>query len=67
MVTIESVILMQAWMICHKKTVSIDFDQHKWDILYGYKVGSLIYSIVYKPLGKFGPYLFCSQDFRILE
>ena len=45
-VNMESVILMQAWMICHKDTLSIDFGQHKWTTLYGSKVGSLIYSMV---------------------
>ena len=34
-VNMESVILMQAWMICHKDTLSIDFDQRKWNTLYG--------------------------------
>ena len=31
------------------------------------KVGSLINSMVYKPLGKFEPYMFWRQDFRSLE
>ena len=41
-VTMESAILMQAWMICHKDTLFIDFGQRKWNMLYGYKVGYLI-------------------------
>ena len=45
-VTILSTILMQTWMICHKDTLSIDFGQRKWTIIYGYKVGSMIYSMV---------------------
>ena len=52
-----SAILMQAWMICHKDTLSIDFGQRKWTMLYGSKVVSLIYSMLYKPLGKFEPYI----------
>ena len=56
-----SAILMQAWMICHKETLSIDFGQRKWTILYGSKVGFLIYSMVYKPLGKFEPSMFWIQ------
>ena len=67
MVNMASAILMQAWMICHKDTLSIDFGQRKWTMLYGSKVGSLIYSMVYKPLGKFEPYIFWSQGFRSLE
>ena len=66
-VTMESAILMQAWVICHKAALSIDSGQQKWTMLYGSKVGSLIYSMVYKPLGKFEPYMFWSQGFRILE
>ena len=31
----ESTILMQAWMIYHKETLSIDFGQRKWTMLYG--------------------------------
>ena len=42
LVNMASVILMQDWMICHKDTLSIDFGQHKWNMLYGSKVGSLI-------------------------
>ena len=56
--TIEYVILMQAWMIFHKYTLSINFIQRKWAMLYVSKVGSLIYSMVYKPLGKFRPHMF---------
>ena len=41
-VTMESAICMQAWMICHKDTLFIDFCQRKWTMLYGYKVESLI-------------------------
>ena len=60
-------ILMQAWMICHKDTLSIDFSQRKWTMLYGSKYGSLIYSMVYKPLGKFEPSMFWKQGFISLE
>ena len=66
-VNMASAILMQAWMIFHKDTLYIDFCQRKWIMLYGSKVESLIYSMVYKPLGKFEPYMFCSQVFRSLE
>ena len=52
-VNMASAILIQAWMICHKDTLSIYFGQRKWTMLYGSKVRSLIYSMVYKPLGKF--------------
>ena len=41
-VSTESFILMQDWMICNKDTSSIDFGKRKWTMLYGYKVGSLI-------------------------
>ena len=34
-VNTASAILVQAWMICHKDTLSIDFGQRKWTILYG--------------------------------
>ena len=66
-VNIESAILIQSWMICHKDTLSIDFGQRKWTMLYGSKAGSMIYSMVYKPLGKFVPYMFWSQSFRVLK
>ena len=49
-VNMASAILMQAWMICHKDTLSIDFGQRKWTMLYRSKVVSPIYSMVYKPL-----------------
>ena len=65
-VTMSSAILMQAWMICHKETLSIDFGQRKWNMLYGSKVVSLMHSMVYNPLGKFEPYIFWSQGFRSL-
>ena len=66
-VTTESTILMQAGIICHKYTLSTDFGQNKWTMIYGSKVGSLIYSMVYRPLGKFEPYMFWSQGCRSLE
>ena len=62
----SSAVLVQAWMICHKDTLSIDFGQQKWTIMYGSKVVSLIYSMVYNPLGKFEPSIFWSQGFRSL-
>ena len=63
-VNMASAILMQAWMICHKDTLSIDFVQHKWTMLYGSKVGYLIYSMAYKPLGKFEPTMFLETRFQ---
>ena len=66
-VNMASAILMQDWMICHKDTLSIDFGQQKWTIMYGSKVGLLIDSMVYKPLGKFDPSMFWRQGFRSLE
>ena len=66
-VDMASFILMQFCMICHNDTLSIDFCQWKWTMLYGSKVISLIYSTVYKSLGKFEPYMFWSQGFRNLE
>ena len=66
-VTLASSILMQAWLICRKDTLSIDFGQRKWTIIYGSEVGSLLCSMVYKPLGKFEPYMFWSQNFKIIE
>ena len=66
-VIMASAILMQAWMIFHKDTLSIDFGQRKWTMLYGSTVGSIIYSMVYKPLGNFQPYIFWSQGFISLE
>ena len=41
-VNMESVILMQAWINCHKDTLFIDFGQRKWTTLYGSKFGSMI-------------------------
>ena len=58
---------MQAWMICHKEKLSIDFGQRKWTMLHGSKVGFLIDSMVYKPLGKFEPSMFWRQGFRSME
>ena len=63
-INMASAILMQAWMICHKGTLSIDFGQQKWIMLYRSKVGSLIYSMVYKPLGKFEPSMFLDPRFH---
>ena len=63
-IAMASGILMQAGMICHKDTVSTDFVQRKWTMLYGYKVGSLIYSMVYKPLGKFEPNIFLEKKLQ---
>ena len=60
-------ILMQDWMICHKDALSIYFVQRKFTMLYGSKVVSLIYIMVYKPLGKFESSIFWSQDFRSLD
>ena len=66
-VTMATDILMQDYMICHKDTLYIDFGQRKLNMLYGSKVGFLIYSMVYNPLGKFEPYMFWSQGFRSLD
>ena len=57
-VTMVSATLMQYCIICHKDTLSIDFGQRKRTMLYGSKVGPLIYSMVYKTLGMFDPYMF---------
>ena len=62
-----SSILIQAGVIFHKDILSTDFGQQKWTMMYGSKVGSLIYSMVYKLLGKFEPYIFWSQVCRSLE
>ena len=51
-------------MICHKDTLSIDFGQPKWTMLYGSKVEFLIDSMVYKPLGKFEPSVFLEPRFQ---
>ena len=67
LVDMASAILMQDWMICHKDTLSIDFGQRKWNMLYGSIVRFLIDSIIYQPLGKFEPSMFWRQDFRSLE
>ena len=45
-VDMASAILMQAWMICYKDTLSIDFGQRKWTMLYGSKVRFMIDSMV---------------------
>ena len=66
-VNMASAILMQAWMICHKDTLSIDFGQRKWTMLYGSKVRFLIDSMIYQLLGKIEPSMFWRQDFRSLE
>ena len=66
-VNMARAILMQAWMIYHKDTLSIDFGQQKWTMLYGSKVGFLIDSMVYKPLGKFEPSMLWKQGFRSLD
>ena len=52
-VDMASAILMQACMICHKDTLSINFGQRKWTMLYGSKVRFTIDSMIYQPLGKF--------------
>ena len=44
-IDMESAILMQARMIRHKDTLSINFGQRKWTMLYGSKVGFLIGSM----------------------
>ena len=63
-VNMESAILMQAWMICHKDTLSINFGQQKWTMLYGSKIGFLIYILVYKTLGKFEASMFLETRFQ---
>ena len=52
-VDMASAILMQAWMIRHKDTLSFNFGQRKWNMLYGIKVRFPIDSMIYQPLGKF--------------
>ena len=66
-VPMSSAILMQAWMIYHNNTLSIDYGELKWAVLYGSKVGSMIYSILYKLSGNFLPYMFWSQGFISLD
>ena len=44
-VTMESAVLMQSGMICHKDTLSTDFGQWKCTMLYGSKVVSLPQSL----------------------
>ena len=63
-VNMESAILMQDCMIFHKDTLFIDFGQRKWTMMYGSKVVSLIYSTVYKPLGKFEASMFLEPRFQ---
>ena len=63
-VDMASAILMQARMIYHKNILSIDFGQRKWTMLYGSKVRFMIDSMVYKPLGKFEPYMFLETIFQ---
>ena len=63
-VDMASAILMQAWMICHKDKLSINFGQRKWTMLYGSKVGFMIDSMVYKPLGKIEPSMFLEIRFQ---
>ena len=63
-IDMASAILMQDWMICHKDTLSIDFGQRKCNMLHGSKVELMIGSIVYKPLGKFDPYMVLETRFQ---
>ena len=65
-VNMASAMLMQVWMVYHKDTFSIYFGKQKWTMLYGSKLESLIYSTVYKPLGKCEPSMLWSQGFRSL-
>ena len=67
LVTMEITMLMHDALICPKYTLHTAFGQWKWTMLYGSKVGSLICSMVYKLLGKFGIHMFGSQVFRSLE
>ena len=66
-VTMVSTILMHAVLICPKETFSTNFGQRKLTILYGYTVGFIICSMLYKILGKFFTYMFWRQGCRILE
>ena len=63
-VDIESTMLIHAAIICPKDTFFTYFRQCKWTILFGYIVGSLICSMVYKLLGKFETYIFWRQCSR---
>ena len=47
-VTMEITMLMHAALTCPKVTLSTDFGQQKWSILYISKVRSMICSMVYK-------------------
>ena len=60
-------VLMYATLKCPKDTLSTDFSQWKWNMLYGFIVGSLIYSIIYKLICKFDPYMFWGQGCRSLK
>ena len=66
LVTMASAIFMKAGMICNKDTLSTNVIQHKWTMMYGSTSGSLIYSMLYKPICTFEPYLVWSQGFRSL-
>ena len=60
-VTIKNNILIHDALIRTNDTLSTDFVQCKWTMMYESKVGSLIFSIVYKLLGNIFQYMFCSQ------
>ena len=66
-VTMEITMLMHTALICPKDTFPTEFGQWKWTIIYGYTVGFLIYSMVYKLLGNFEPNIFWSKSCRSLE
>ena len=59
--------LMQTSLIYPKTALPTDFVQWKCNMLYGYTVAYLVYSMVYKLSAKFEPCIFWSQCCRILE
>ena len=60
-VNMESTMLMQAALICPKDKLFTSFGQWKCTMLYGFKVGYLICSMVYMQLVNFEPYMFWIQ------
>ena len=60
-VTMASTMLMHAAQIWPKDTLYTIFFQRKWNMLCGSTVRSMIFSMVYKLLVKFDPYIFRIQ------
>ena len=62
-----STMFMHAALRCHKDTLSTNFGQWQYNILYGSTDRSLICSMAYNLLGKFEPYMFWIQGCRRLD